>query len=157
MINAGALASSAHAQAALDQWARRKGITSNCNILFLVVKAQKKNKIVKLQRVKLTTLQFFVTVAWYKFSESRYFFICFLRETLSFSYCGENLRNLWTLYLISYTLIDNFSFVLLRDILLLVYSSKNIYTVWQLIYGPHWRGKVLQQSSVGRIDLEPYI
>ena len=39
--NAGALASSAHAQAALDQCAYRKGIFSNCNIPFLNVKAQK--------------------------------------------------------------------------------------------------------------------
>ena len=38
-INAGALASSAHAQAALDQLTRRKGIFSNCNICFLNCKS----------------------------------------------------------------------------------------------------------------------
>ena len=46
-MNAGALAFSAHAQAALDQLARWKGIFSNCNILFSIVTAQKQNKIVK--------------------------------------------------------------------------------------------------------------
>ena len=62
LINAGALATSTHAQGALDQLARRKGIFSNCNILFLIVKAQKQKKIVKLNLLKPTTLQCFITV-----------------------------------------------------------------------------------------------
>ena len=48
-INPGALASSTPAQTAIDQWASRKCIFSNCNIVFLNVKAQKQkqNKTIK--------------------------------------------------------------------------------------------------------------
>ena len=44
MINVGALASSTHVQAGLDQWERRKGIFSNYNIVFLNVNKRRKKR-----------------------------------------------------------------------------------------------------------------
>ena len=53
------ISSSSYVQAALDQSACRKGIFSNFNIVFLIVKAQKQKKFVKMHNLKPTTLHFF--------------------------------------------------------------------------------------------------
>ena len=62
LINAGVLASSAHAQAALDQLARRKDIFGYCNIRFLNVKAQKPFSNSKNASSRIVILNLFLTV-----------------------------------------------------------------------------------------------